>query len=83
MLGAPSFVDDGGEFSDSAGFFAEDLGGSGGDDDDFAGFGFSDYDAGMGGVLKKISYKKRAFTCPKICFYKTPKTSSHLQTIPF
>jgi len=50
---SPSFVDNGGKFSDSSSFFSEDLGWSGGDDDDFAGLGFSDDDAGVS-VLGKF-----------------------------
>merc|ERR1711879_408976 len=39
---SPSFVDDGGQFPDSSGFFSQNLTWSGGDDDDFASFRFSD-----------------------------------------
>jgi len=54
---SPSFVDDGGQFSNSSSFLAEHLGWSGGDDDDFAGLGFSDDDAGVS-ILGEFSLEE-------------------------
>jgi len=54
---APSFVDDGGQFSNSSSFFSQNLTWSGGDDDDFAGLGFSDDQARVS-VFSEFSGEK-------------------------
>lgn len=54
---APSFVDDGGQFSNSSSFLAQNLTWSGGDDDDFAGLGFSDDQARVS-VFGELSGEK-------------------------
>jgi len=57
LLGAPSLVDDSGQFANSSGLLSENLTGSGGDDDDFAGFALSDDDATVA-ILSKLALEE-------------------------